>query len=240
MNPAARPSSATPLGAHTPPGPVPPNNKPGQRDGTSENTPGAAAPGRTPPGTVHGYFTRREKIGRLLWTLVQATLFRFSPRRADAWRAWLLRRFGARVGRVRLLRNTVRVEVPWNVELGDGVQIGDRVYLYSLGKISIGEHSIVSQFSHLCAGTHDFERTDFPLLRVPIKVGARCWLAAETFVGPGVTIADGVVVGARGGVVKDLPAWTVCVGSPARPVGPRRLLDNKTGRRLDLSSGDDR
>lgn len=184
-------------------------------------------------GVVEGYFTRREKGGRILWSLVQATLFRFSPRRADAWRCFLLRVFGAKVGRVKLLRGTVRIEVPWNLEIGDGVQLGDRVYLYSLGRISIGEFTVISQFSHICAGTHDFERTDFPLLRTPIRIGARCWIAAETFVGPGVTIGDGVVVGARGGVVKDLPAWTVCVGSPAKPIGPRRLVDPDTGRRVD-------
>jgi putative colanic acid biosynthesis acetyltransferase WcaF len=209
----------------------------------SENIPpgDAASPprasARLPDGAVQGYFTRSEKVRRLLWNIVQATLFRFSPRRADAWRAFLLRSFGARVGKVRLLRSTVRVEVPWNVELGDGAQIGDRVYLYSLGPISIGAHTVVSQFSHLCAGTHDFERTDFPLLRVPIRIGERCWIAAESFVGPGVTVGDGVVVGARASVMKDLPAWKVCVGAPARPVSDRILLDPATGRRLDPYGG---
>lgn len=220
--------------------------------GSSENRPAAAtAPGIKPRAspasdhdagpplalmreqTIQGYFSRREKVGRFLWTLVQATIFRFSPRRADAWRAFLLRRFGARIGRVKLLRSTVRVEVPWNIEIGDGAQIGDRVYLYSLGPISIGPNTVISQFSHLCAGTHDFERTDFPLLRVPIRIGAHCWIAAETFVGPGVSVGDGVVVGARGSVIKDLPAWTVCVGSPAKPVSKRILRDPATGLRID-------
>lgn len=206
----------------------------------SEN-PAVPPPARTgrdlPSGTVTGYFTRKEKIGRLLWTIVQATIFRYSPRRADGWRAALLRLFGAKVGRISLLRGTVRIEVPWNIELGDGAQIGDRVYLYSLGRISIGDHTVVSQFSHLCAGTHDFERTDFPLLRVPIHIGSRCWIAAESFIGPGVTIGDGVVVGARASVVKDLPAWKVCVGAPAKPVSDRILLDPDTGRRLDPYQG---
>lgn len=199
----------------------------------SENPTAAKNARALPPGTVSGYFTRHEKVRRLLWTIVQATLFRFSPRRADAWRAFLLRQFGARIGKVRLLRNTVRIEVPWNIEIGDGAQVGDRVYLYSLGTISIGANTVISQFSHLCAGTHDFERTDFPLLRVPIRIGSHCWIAAESFVGPGVTVGDGVVVGARGGVVKDLPPWTVCVGSPAKPIGPRKLVDIASGGRLD-------
>lgn len=206
----------------------------------SENVAPARSAGsrrQLPEGTVAGFFTTREKIARLGWNIVQATIFRYSPRRADAWRAWLLRRFGARVGRVSLLRSTVRVEVPWNIEIGDGAQIGDRVYLYSLGPITIGAHTIVSQFSHLCAGTHDYERTDFPLLRVPIRIGSHCWIAAETFVGPGVTIGDGVVVGARASVVKDLPAWKVCVGSPARPVSDRLLHDPASGKRLDPYQG---
>jgi len=193
----------------------------------------AQVPAGFPPGTVIGHFSRSEKIRRLLWNIVQSTIFRFSPRRADNWRAWLLRRFGAKVGRVKLLRSTVRIEVPWNIEIGEGAQIGDRVYLYSLGPISIGAHTVISQFCHICAGTHDFERSNFPLLRVPIKIGARCWIATESFVGPGVTINDGVVVGARGHVIKDLPAWTVCVGIPAKPIGPRKLVDVQSGERLD-------
>lgn len=200
---------------------------------TAETLPFRASGVARPDGVVEGYFTRREKIGRILWSIVQATLFRFSPRRSDSWRSTLLRLFGAKIGRVKLLRSTVRIEIPWNIEIGDGAQVGDRVYLYSLGRISIGEFTVISQFSHICAGTHDFERTDFPLLRTPIRIGSRCWIAAETFVGPGVTIGDGVVVGARGSVVKDLPAWTVCVGSPAKPISPRRLTDPATGRRID-------
>ncbi len=188
-----------------------------------------------PPGAYMGFFTRGEKARRVLWNITQATLFRFSPRRADRWRAWLLRCFGAKVGRVKLLRGTVRIEVPWNIEIGEGAQIGDRVYLYSLGPIRIGAHTVISQFCHLCAGTHDFERSDFPLLRVPITIGSRCWIAAEAFVAPGVTIADGVVVGARASVVSDLPAWSVCVGCPAKRIGPRRLFDVSTGERLDPS-----
>jgi putative colanic acid biosynthesis acetyltransferase WcaF len=188
-----------------------------------------------PEGTVVGHFSTREKIGRLLWNIVQATAFRFSPRRADGWRAWLLRRFGAKVGRVELLRSTVRIEVPWNLEIGDDVQIGDAVYLYSLGPIRIGPRSIISQFTHICAGTHDFERLDFPLVRIPVSVGSDVWIATDTYVAPGVTIEDGVVVGARANVVKDLPGWKVCVGSPAKPVKDRRLTDPSDGRLMSPS-----
>lgn len=190
--------------------------------------------GAFPPGTVAGWFSKREKAGRLLWAIVEGTVFRFSPKRADGFRAWLLGRFGATVhGRPMVLRRTTRIEVPWNIELGDNVQIGEHARLYSLGPIRIGAHSIISQHAHICAGTHDFSDTRFPLRRVPITIGERCWIATEVYVAPGVTIGDGVVVGARSNVVKDLPAWKVCVGSPARAVADRKLLDTDTGERLD-------
>ena len=200
-----------------------------------------------PKGTIVGHFTTREKIKRLLWNIVQASLFRFSPRRADGWRAMLLRCFGARIGRVELLRNTVRVEVPWNLDIGDDVQLGDEVYLYSLGPITVGKRTIISQFTHICAGTHDFERLDFPLVRIPVKIGQDCWVATDTYIAPGVTIGDGTVVGARANVVRDLPEWSVCVGSPARAVKPRTLVDPETGQvlspdhaqRPDANGGDD-
>lgn len=193
--------------------------------------------GRFPDGTVAGWFTRKEKLGRALWVLVENTLFRFSPKRADNFRALLLRCFGAQVhGRPQVLRRTVRIEVPWNIEMGENVQIGDYARLYSLGPIRIGAHSVVSQYAHLCAGTHDFTDILFPLRRVPITIGPRCWIATDVYVAPGVTISEGVVVGARSNVIKDLPAWTVCVGSPARPVAARPLIDTRTGVRMDPNS----
>lgn len=193
----------------------------------------AAPAGDWPEGTVIRYFTRKEKVIRLLWVMVQATIFRFSPRRADRWRAFLLRRFGAKVGTPKLLRGTARFEVPWNIELGEGVTIGEGVRMYSLGKITVGDHSVISQYSHICAGTHDHESTAFQLIRVPITIGRHVWIGTDAFVAPGITIGDGVIVAARSNVVKDLPPWRICVGSPAKPIRPRILRDRYTGERLD-------
>jgi len=164
--------------------------------------------------------------------VVQATLFRWSPRRADGFRASLLRAFGARIGRPRVLRATVKVEVPWNLRIGEGVRIGDHANLYSLGVITIGDHAVISQHAHLCAGTHDFTLTGFPLIRPPITVERHAWIAAEAFVGPYVTIGEGAVVGARSVATRDLPAWMICTGFPAAPVRARALHDDRTGARI--------
>jgi len=168
-------------------------------------------------------WTRREQIKRLLWAMVQATFFRLSFHNWYAFRAWLLRGFGARLGRNVRFRRRVRIEIPWNLTIGDDVSIGDEAILYSLGMITIGDRSFLSQYAHLCAGTHDHQSADYPLLKTPINIGADCWIAADAFVGPGVTIGNRAVVGARSSVFQDLPEGMICVGNPAKPLKPRVL-----------------
>jgi putative colanic acid biosynthesis acetyltransferase WcaF len=94
---------------------------------------------------------------------------------------------------------------------------------YCVAPIKIGAHSTVSQYSYLCAATHDIERPDMPLVAAPITIGDGAWVAADVFVGPGVTIGDGAVVGARSSVFKDVPPWTVVVGTPAKVIKKREL-----------------
>lgn len=166
-------------------------------------------------------WTFSQKIVRVLWMFVTALLFRPSFHNWYGWRRFLLRRFGATVGRNVRVRPTVKVEIPWNLRLSDGCAIGDGAILYSLGVITIGRNAVVSQLAHLCAGTHDYRRPEFPLIRLPITIGDGVWIAADTFVGPGVTIGSGTVVGARSSVFKSLPPNVVAVGNPAIPIKAR-------------------
>jgi putative colanic acid biosynthesis acetyltransferase WcaF len=174
-------------------------------------------------------WTFREKVGRLLWAVVEATLFRWSPQPCYRWRGWLLRLFGARIHPRAFLRATVTVAVPWNLTVGANTSVGDHAILYSLGPIALGQRVTVSQYAHLCAGTHDYTRPDMPLLRPAITVEDDVWLAADVFVGPGVRIGPGAVVGARSSVFGDLPGWMVCVGNPARPVKKREYHAEMSG-----------
>jgi putative colanic acid biosynthesis acetyltransferase WcaF len=167
-------------------------------------------------------FRGRSALVVLLWQLVQATLFSLSPQPLYAWRRGLLRVFGAKVGRKVLLRPTARVTYPWKVEIGDFSWIGDHVEIYSLDKITIGCHSVVSQRSYLCTGSHDINDTTFAYVTAPITIGDEVWIATDVFVAPGVTIGRGAVVGARSTVLNDVPAETVAFGEPAHPMRKRR------------------
>ncbi|MHB0770175.1 WcaF family extracellular polysaccharide biosynthesis acetyltransferase [Bradyrhizobium sp. 5.13L] len=171
---------------------------------------------RVPPG-----FRGRGALVVALWQIVQSTLFALSPQPFFAWRRFLLRLFGAKVGRKVLLRPTVRVTYPWKTEIGDFSWVGDHVELYSLDYISIGAHSVISQRSYLCTGSHDMDDLAFSYITAPIVVGDQVWIASDVFVAPGVKVGRGAVVGARSTVLKDVPPEVVAIGEPARVVRDR-------------------
>lgn len=163
-----------------------------------------------------------------LWWIVEALFFHGSPQVFYGWRRFLLRIFGARVGRGVLLRPSVRVTYPWKVTLEDWCWIGDEVTLYSLGEIFIGESSVVSQQSYLCTGGHDYTSPTFDLFAKAIRIEPESWVAAQVFVGPGVTVGKGAVVGACSVVLKNVPAGMVCAGNPLRVLRPREASADGT------------
>ena len=166
-------------------------------------------------------YSRSEQSRRVLWML-GIWLIRLSPRPCFAWRRLVLRLFGARVGcQVRLYAST-KLEMPWNVSLGDWCALGEDVYIYSLGPVSIGERATISYRAHVCAGTHDLHGPATPLLKPPVNIGCDVWIGTEAFIGPGVTLGDASVVGARAVVIKDVSAMQIVAGNPARSIGMRQ------------------
>jgi putative colanic acid biosynthesis acetyltransferase WcaF len=134
--------------------------------------------------------------------------------------------FGAKIGKGVHVYPRVKVWAPWNLIIGDESGIANGVNLYNQGKITIGNRTVISQGSHLVAGTHDYTHPNFPLITKPINVGNHVWIATESFIHPGVTIGNGCVIGARSVVIKDMPAWMVCSGYPCIPIKKRELLNN--------------
>jgi putative colanic acid biosynthesis acetyltransferase WcaF len=168
-------------------------------------------------------YTTGEILGRIGWAIVQGTLFRWSPRPWHGFRARLLKLFGADIaepGKV-VIFPTVSVVFPGKLAMSERAMIGPRVVVYNLAPIALKRGANISQNCHLCAGTHDYKKWSMPLVAKPIEVGENAWLGADVFVGPGVSIGDLCVVGARSVVIKDLPARTVCAGNPCRVIKER-------------------
>jgi putative colanic acid biosynthesis acetyltransferase WcaF len=167
-------------------------------------------------------YSRAEMLLRLLWGAGQI-LFRLSPRPCFGWRRFVLRCYGARVGKHVHIYNSARIYFPWNFVIGDWSAVGEDALVYNLGLVTLGARVTISHRVHLCAGTHDYTQPCLPLLKPPIKVHDQAWVCADAFVGPGVTVGQGAVVGARAVVTKDVDPWMVVAGNPARVIKKRAL-----------------
>lgn len=159
----------------------------------------------------------------LLWGCAERCLLHPSPHLFFAWRRFVYRCFGARIGRGVRLARSVRCKYPWRVVIGDHAWIGEQVDLYSLERIEIGPHAVVSQYAVLCTGSHDPADPAFGLQVAPIIIGPSAWVCLGATVLKGVTVGEGAVVGSRALLTRDAQPWTIYRGVPAQAAGRREL-----------------
>ncbi len=170
-------------------------------------------------------FTAGDRLRRLTWNVCWLFLFRPSPRPLHAWRSFLLRLFGARLGPGCHIYPGARIWAPWNLEAADSVAIADGAEVYNAAPLSLGSHAIVSQGAYLCGATHDYDRADFPLLAFTMDLGPYSWICARATVAPGVNIGEGAVLGLGSIATHSLEPWSVYAGIPARRVKDRKRHD---------------
>ena len=163
----------------------------------------------------------REKAGRLAWELTWTLLCGWTPQPCNGWRLFWLRCFGAKIEGRPFVHQRARIQIPWNLTLRDRSCLGDRANAYSLGEIEIAEGATVAQEVYLCTGTHDFGQPTLNLRVAKITIGPHAFLGARCFILPGVVVGEGAIVGAGALVTRDVTAWTIVGGNPAREIGRR-------------------
>lgn len=162
---------------------------------------------------------------RIIWAVINVTLFRLLYGRL-MWplRRYLLKMFGAQIDKKAYIYSTAVIFAPWLLKVGRAC-IGPNTQLYNKAEIIIGNDTVISQGTFLCTASHEVTSTMLPLKTSSILVCNNVWVAADVFVGPGVTLNDGVVVGARAAVFKDVEPWTVVGGNPAKFIKKRLIKD---------------
>lgn len=165
------------------------------------------------------------KLKRLCWLLCWTPLAIINFRHLSKLRIFVLRRFGAKIGKGCLVAGRVKILMPWNLKLGDEVKIAEGVDLYNFAEIQIGSYVVISRGAFLCTGTHDHNDSMFPLLWKSIVISDYCWLAAECAIAPGCTIGEGAVVGMRSMVTKPVEPWDMVGGNPAKTIGKRNIKE---------------
>ncbi|MEM0967764.1 MAG: WcaF family extracellular polysaccharide biosynthesis acetyltransferase [Verrucomicrobiota bacterium] len=165
----------------------------------------------TKPGFDRGAPRWKER----LWHLIRIFIFHSALPYPSAFKVWLLRRFGAQVGKGVVIHPQVNIKFPWRLQIGDHSWIGEEACLLSLAEIKIGAHCCLSQRSFLCTGSHAFHAPAFDLKVAPITIEDHCWIAAQVFVGKGVSIGQHSLVSTGSVVTENVPPGSYVEGNPA-------------------------
>ncbi|MHC4100641.1 MAG: LbetaH domain-containing protein [Planctomycetota bacterium] len=169
-----------------------------------------------PPPARRSVWTFRQKVIRLIWSTAGRAVWVCTA----GLRPWLIRRFGGQVGPGCRFARSVDIIIPWNLHVGSNVEVGRDVILYTLGVITIGDGVVIDDLAHLCAGTHDYTDSRFPLVKPPITIGAGTFIGIDAYIAPGVSLGAGCRVWPRASVYRSFGDGTRLQGNPARPVSP--------------------
>lgn len=166
-------------------------------------------------------FSLRNRLARLAWQITCAVFFRLSPRPFHAWRAGLLRLFGAKLGPICHFYPKARIWAPWNLICEDRVSVADDAELYNPSPLYMGSHCIVSQGAYICGATHEYNDPSFRLVHFPMRLGAYSWVCARATVNPGVNVGNGAILALGAVATRDLEPFGIYAGIPARKVKER-------------------
>lgn len=139
-------------------------------------------------------------------------------------RKWFYQLMGAKIGKNSFPCRRVEVLLPKGLQLADGVAVGWFVELDARGGITVDHDTNISSHVTLITGSHDIDDPNFTADFKPIKIGHHCWIGTGATVLQGVTIGDGAIVAAGAVVTKDIPAYEVWGGVPAKFI--RKRSDN--------------
>ena len=185
-------------------------------------TPGAVDGPDTVDTWVQASYSRKNRLGRLLWGIVYVTLYRPTPRPMHGWRAFLLRLFGAQLGEHCHFYAKGRIWAPWNLVCADHVSLGDDAELYNPSLFTFDSHAIVSQGAYVCGATHLYDDPAFTLVSYPMRFGAFSWVCARAIVSPGVSLGEGAILGLGSIATRDLEPFGVYAGVPAKKIKERK------------------
>lgn len=165
-------------------------------------------------------YSNNEMIKRIFWT-IGIVFFKLTPRNFFLTRNSILKIFGAKIGKAVHIYPSATIYFPWNLTIGDYSAIGENALIYNLGSVEIGKNVTISHLAQICAGTHDYSEPDMPLLKPKIVIEDNVWICTQAFVGPGIIVKKGAVIGACAVLTKDSQPWKVYAGNPAKAIKDR-------------------
>ena len=167
----------------------------------------------------------RSLLVQALWFFCGQPLCRSALIPSSGFRRWLLKSFGASIGKGAVLKPGVRVKYPWRLKVGDFSWLGEDCWIDNIADVWIGSNVCISQGAYLCTGNHDWSDPSFGLTAKPIIVEDGAWVGACAFIGPGVRMESHSVAAAASVITGALPAYSIWRGNPAVWIKRRVIAD---------------
>ncbi|MDP9077375.1 MAG: WcaF family extracellular polysaccharide biosynthesis acetyltransferase [Bacteroidota bacterium] len=158
---------------------------------------------------------------RLLWFYVNAVFLKTSLVPSSGFKVFLLRLFGARIGRAVTIKPGVNVKYPWHLTIGNQTWIGENVWIDCLVPISIGNNVCLSQGALLLTGSHDYKKITFNLITAGVTLEDGVWIGAGAMINLGVTVASHAVLTSGSVATRNLNAYSIYQGNPAVKIRDR-------------------
>lgn len=160
-------------------------------------------------------------LRRILWYFTNVLFFINPLNPSSGIKVYLLRFFGAEIGKGVVIKPSVNIKYPWNLSIGDYSWIGEKVWIDNLVQVTIGTNVCISQGAMLLCGNHNYKKTTFDLVVKPIIIEDGAWVGAQSTVCQGVKMKTHSVLCVGSTVSKDLDAFGIYRGNPAVRISER-------------------
>lgn len=156
------------------------------------------------------------------WYFTSLFFFRSGLMPMSSVLVFLLRLFGAKIGKDVRIKPYLYVHYPWKLVIGDHSWLAE-CRIENLAEVSIGKNVCISQQAMLLTGNHDYKKTGFDLITKPILLEDGVWIGAKATVCPGITVHSHAVLTVGSIATKNLEAYSIYQGNPAVKVKERTI-----------------
>ncbi len=159
-------------------------------------------------------------VKRISWYILNAVFFN-SAFPIMSFKRFLLRLFGAKIGKGVVIKPFVNIKYPWRLRIGNHVWIGERVWIDNLGLVVLHDNTCVSQGAMLLCGNHHYKKVAFDLIVGNITIEEGAWIGAQCVVCPGVKVGSHAVLTVNSVATARLEPWSIYQGNPAVKIKAR-------------------
>ncbi len=159
----------------------------------------------------------------MLWYFVHALFFTNLLNFSSNFKIACLRAFGAKVGHGVVIKPGVKVKYPWKLQIGNHSWIGENVWVDNVEDVLIGNNVCISQGALLLTGSHDHTSVSFDYLCGPITIEDGVWVGAKAIVGKNLVCKSHCILGINSVAERNLDPYVIYKGNPAVAVAKRHI-----------------